>query len=108
MKGKVELSYRTQSATIFKGRRKVTINQGPLDREPVQPETSDALAKLLSLKQVKRLVRKGNTAFLAVLKELDEKGETADSNSDPEWIKQLQDEFADVFQDPLHEGLPQV
>ena len=63
------LHYGKKCVMIQKGKRHMTLNSPPLHRE--QPEVNTNVS-VLSVKQLKRLVRKGSRVFLAVLKEVDE------------------------------------
>ena len=62
------LHYGKKCVMIQKGKRHLTLNSPPLLRE--QPDSNTDVT-VLSVKQLKRLVRKGSRVFLAVLKELD-------------------------------------
>jgi hypothetical protein len=69
-KYRVDLLYSKQSCLLRKGHRRITVQQRSAYRDrPVSESKSDAL---LSALQVKRLMRKGNSAFLAVVTEVED------------------------------------
>jgi hypothetical protein len=71
---------------------------------------------VLSASQLKRAVRRGERVFLAALKLLDLDTTASESTtpsgqpdhpaSEKPWVSSLVDEFSEVFQDPLPDGLP--
>ena len=63
------LHYGKKCVMIQKGKRHMTLNSPALPREQPKDDTN---ASVLSVKQLKRLVRKGSRVFLAVLKSIDE------------------------------------
>ena len=64
------LHYGRRCVMIQKGKRHLTLNSPPSPRE--QPQEDNANASVLSVKQVKRLIRKRVPVYLAVLKKLDD------------------------------------
>ena len=121
------LHYARKCIVMQKGKRKITVNSPPLPRTNfVDPDETNA--SLLSHTQLKRMMRKGASVFLAVLKPLDDDktslpadviASTAVGQStmpeqqteptiSPEkrWVSDLLEEFSEVFKDPLPVGLP--
>jgi len=111
---RASLCWQPPRMTVFKGRRKFTIN--PLTQAPpVPPQPSAAtVPPLLSAIQFKRAMRKGHRTFLGVLQRVPDPTDDADTDepeppdpfsdvSDP--VRPLLQEFSDVFESPP-DGLP--
>ena len=70
-KHKVDLLYSRDCCTMRKGNRRITVKQQSISRDRTVPVLAKSDA-LLSALQVKRLMRKGATAFLAVVSEVED------------------------------------
>jgi hypothetical protein len=101
---KVNLDYGKKVCLLKKGKRRISFAQKPLARDTLSVGHSEP--KLLSAMQLKRLVRKGHRAYLAVLQEVKRDREQASSPNDPCLVKEILTEYADVFPDELPAGLP--
>jgi hypothetical protein len=108
------LHYGRGCLMIQKGKRHITVKTPSMHREiPTETET---VPNVLSASQLKRDVRRGERVFLAALKPLDSdttasesstpSGQLDHSTSEKPWVSNLIDEFSEVFQDPLPDGLP--
>ena len=100
---KVVLDYDKLAFRMKKGNRRITVSRKPPARDVPSVVPSE---KLLSAMQVKRLVRKGNKAFLAVVQEIKPDIAPSDSDEDPCHVKTILDEYADIFTDELPAELP--
>jgi hypothetical protein len=98
---------------IQKGKRHITVKTPPMHREV--PAETETVPNMLSASQLKRAVRRGERVFLAALKPLDSDATASESTtpsgqpdhpaSEKPWVSSLIDEFSEVFQDPLPDGL---
>lgn len=117
---KCVLDYGKCRVTIQKGRRHISVSQKALTRDKMSSKYPDETPKLFTAMKVKRLLRRGQQVMLGVVSEFEEsiskQGDTLSGqektktpNPDPTakpWVKELQQEFADVFVDPPPPGLP--
>jgi hypothetical protein len=121
------MHYGKKCMVMQKGDRRITMNTRPLLRTNFV-DRDEINASLLSHTQLKRMMRKGASVFLAVLKPLDDVNTplSADVNasaavgqssmpeqqteptnsSEKRWVSDLLEEFFDVSKDPLLVGLP--
>jgi hypothetical protein len=101
------LHYGKSRISLLKGKRRMTVMQRRLARDKLsmpQSKKNEEVPKLISAMQVKRLLRKGHQVMLGVVTECKD-----DVTSGPEvkpWVQGLQQEFSDMFADPLPLGLP--
>ncbi|CAA9327091.1 hypothetical protein AVDCRST_MAG94-1729 [uncultured Leptolyngbya sp.] len=115
------LHYGKGCIMVKKGKKHITIVSPASPRSrPLEEEKSDS--SVLSVSQLKRLVRKGARVFLAVLKPLEEEESSLESKmptssvqpdqpaaeppGEKKWVSDVLSEFSEVFQDPLPVGLP--
>ena len=104
------LDYGKCRVTFQKGRRRITVNQTALKRDKLSSKVPEKEPKLLTAIQVKRRAKRGQYAMLAVVTEFekgkDDKAVKPGESDDKTWVNDMQEEFADIFVDPLPPGLP--
>ena len=114
------IDYGEQTCSLRQGNRRLVLQKNLAARTENQN-----VSKILTHMQVKRSVRKGNKTFFVMVKSLDREGPEPDADSDagpppppnpvcpktteyqvdPQRLKELLDEYPDVFLDSIP-GLP--